>query len=490
MSIIKMSVDKSLTVTISTDNYQFENLAENLSFLIPKTYNNIDLSTCTILLNLIGTTCDPKEKEHKTPITDVILLDEIEEYNDTYFSCKIPVTKNFTFKPLTYKLWLTFLNSKKELVLKTGSCSVRVSPTDFVEEYMSESQLSLIDTWEIKMEQTYSKVLEMSLKVETNTDITTKNVKKTEDILSNVQSVANEFKEFSENKINDMQELFDNSMSEIRSEKADIENLISQGIVDINNSKDNTLNEFESVKNNSLEQISIAKDIAINTINSVSVSKAMLADDIYKPVNNLITSDIYKNTFEWNKANISGLNVIFGASKEQNINITLIQGHKYYIKTFGVFESQYYNGRYANITFNCNSINNSNYSAEARRIQLTDLNDYFDLGMSGGKNYKTVSYREKYLISLHNVLEMKQDMTIFTMALYQQGQGLDRTIPLKIYIIDVTDLSESEIEVATNNLADYEQQEVIYLFAEPRLFAVEEKIKSLENAILSLGGNV
>lgn len=297
MSIIKMNTDKSLVITVSTDNYQFEHLAEDLSFLIPKNYNGINLEDCTILLNLIGVTYDLKEHEHNVSVADVILLSDPQNYNDEYFSCKIAMTKDFTFKPLNYKLWLTFLNSKQELVLKTGSCHTKVSPTDLIEEYMSECQLSLIDDWEIKMEQAYSKVLEMSLEIEKNTNITTDNVKKSEDILSDVQSEANEFKEFSEKKTNDIQGLFDNSMSEIESKKTDIESSINALADSIKADITKGDTDIDNKIADGISAINSAKENAITALNS-EIENFKKCDWIYTIINNNVISsvvDIFNN---------------------------------------------------------------------------------------------------------------------------------------------------------------------------------------------------
>lgn len=322
--------------------------------------------------------------------------------------------------------------------------------------------------------------------LEQNADITTAKYNKILDIIEQFKS--------------DYADMLDDLDSEKADILAEINSLYTANVNSINSLADSIKADISESSTNidnkiadGISAVNQAKENAINTINSAPVTKAMLADDIYKPIHNLVTSEIYNNTFAWERAtsfNSYNLDAVFGYNKDRNISVTLLEGHKYYICTYSVWNKEYYWGQYSNITFNCNSINNSNYSSGAKKIQLTDANDYFDLAMTGGKNYKAVNYKDKKLISLHNVIAMKQDMTIFTMALYQQGQGLDRTIPLKIYIIDVTDLSESEIAIAANNLADYKQQEVIYLFAEPRMLSVEEKIKSLENAILSLGGNV
>ena len=54
MYAIKMNDDKSLTTTIKSTIYQYEKNADTLVFLVPMSYEDINLANCTMLLRYIA----------------------------------------------------------------------------------------------------------------------------------------------------------------------------------------------------------------------------------------------------------------------------------------------------------------------------------------------------------------------------------------------------------------------------------------------------
>lgn len=147
---IKFNIDKSLQMTKSSANYQMENLADNLVFLIPPKYEDYELGKCSILLFLLNQNENPNI---------VQLESQNETYND-YIVYKIPIDRNLTFKPGSIKMWLNFINSDWNLVLKSGYSYLKISEHDLSEEYLPDEDLDLLDQWQTKMDSVYKTALD------------------------------------------------------------------------------------------------------------------------------------------------------------------------------------------------------------------------------------------------------------------------------------------------------------------------------------------
>lgn len=361
MSIIKMNDDKSLTVTVRTENYTTENLAEELSFLVPYKYNDTDLNTCTILLSLIGI----NDTEYSTPLIDIISLENIKQYNDNYFICSIPITKKYTFQPLTYKLWLTFINADRELVLKTGSSLIKINQSEIIEEYLPDSTLSLIDQWEIKIENIYAETKSLT---ETFDEIRV--------LCNETQNSISEYNIKHETDISEINILKENSIS-------DIENSKNSAISTIEDTKNNVLSELSSSKSEAITNIDNAKNEALTEIeNSKEVLKKYIdsGDFLWNITSTGILSPKY-NIF----------NTITIPSNVNDINAIQLQGFSYFrglqsvelsdsIKTLGSKCFEYCNSLISINLKNVESINNEAFKGCTSLTSLTIPNTVKSIG--------------------------------------------------------------------------------------------------------------
>lgn len=136
MYAIKMENDKSLTTTIHSTIYQGERDADTLVLVIPKQYEEQNLSDCTLLLRYIL----PDDTGHS---------EELEMYpiphNTEYNQYRLSVGSNFTASPGRITLWLTAVDFDDNVVLHTGEAIVEITPYKAIEDFLPPERVNQLD---------------------------------------------------------------------------------------------------------------------------------------------------------------------------------------------------------------------------------------------------------------------------------------------------------------------------------------------------------
>ena len=155
--ILKMSKDKTLTVTKSGNTYQDENNAETIKIILPKVINSIDLKDCYIYLSFIN----------QQGLGNVSELTEyIAEYSDDYYVIEVPMYQMFTYEPGTIEMWIKVLHSPTQMVAKTNEVVYTIKPHKEIEGTIPEQEMSIIDGLVMKLDSTAIKVDEVSGRVQ------------------------------------------------------------------------------------------------------------------------------------------------------------------------------------------------------------------------------------------------------------------------------------------------------------------------------------
>lgn len=120
MYTIIMNPDKSLSKTIETTLYQGESLVDKIKFLVPKTYEDSDLSSFSAYLTYIdGGNCLRHEQlELNDP-----------DYKGSMLCYCVPVNSTLTKFAGDIKVHLTFVLDTTH-ILHSGNTVVQISPTD------------------------------------------------------------------------------------------------------------------------------------------------------------------------------------------------------------------------------------------------------------------------------------------------------------------------------------------------------------------------
>ena len=125
MYTILMDVNKSLITPKKITIYQGENLIDTLRIIIPKQYNNIDISEYSVLLNYIlpgNVKCNETLKKIE------------EEYSDTHNAYTLSVNSNFTTFAGDITLSLLISKTDKENKIKyqllTGDLTITIKPRE------------------------------------------------------------------------------------------------------------------------------------------------------------------------------------------------------------------------------------------------------------------------------------------------------------------------------------------------------------------------
>lgn len=136
MYAIKMNEDKSLVTTIQSTIYQNEKNADTLVFLLPKYYEEENLADCAVLLRYLLP--DGTGKSEKLKI-------EPEPYNDNYYRYRLSITSTLTETVGTVELWLEIINMYDNLVLKSGTVFIKITPSKDITDYLSSKDLNQLD---------------------------------------------------------------------------------------------------------------------------------------------------------------------------------------------------------------------------------------------------------------------------------------------------------------------------------------------------------
>ena len=136
--IIFRHSSKSLSAINNVKLFEGEKNVDYLEFLIPPTYNDINILDCDIKLTYIT----PDNNEHYLLINDFV-------QEDTYKDCLrfvININENFTSVVGEIKMYLTFLKSdSKDIILKSSPTTIFISEHPYGKEGITEEQLNIID---------------------------------------------------------------------------------------------------------------------------------------------------------------------------------------------------------------------------------------------------------------------------------------------------------------------------------------------------------
>lgn len=151
-SIIRMNPDKSLQVISLVQTFQNENNADELQFLLPQTYGDIDILTCKVTLYWLNSQGQG----------DAIPLQfDTELYNDMYLKSIILISNKFTQVIGDLELWIEILNTESTTLLKSGVVKIPIREHKDFNEYIPEGQLSILDEINFKIQQLESGVTDI-----------------------------------------------------------------------------------------------------------------------------------------------------------------------------------------------------------------------------------------------------------------------------------------------------------------------------------------
>ena len=157
MPVLKMSKDKTLTVTKSGNTYQDQNNAETIKIILPKVINNINLKDCYIYLSFIN-------QQGLGNVSD--LTEYVTDYSEDYYVAEVPMYQMFTYEPGTVKMWLKVLHSPTQMVAKTNEVTYTIKSHKEIDGTIPEQEMSIIDGLVMKLDSTAIKVDEVSDRVQ------------------------------------------------------------------------------------------------------------------------------------------------------------------------------------------------------------------------------------------------------------------------------------------------------------------------------------
>ena len=157
MPVLKMSKDKTLTVTKSGNTYQDENNAETIKIILPKVINSIDLKDCYIYLSFIN-------QKGLGNVSD--LTEYVTDYSEDYYAIEVPMYQMFTYEPGTIEMWIKVLHSPTQMVAKTNEVTYTIKSHKEIEGTIPEQEMSIIDGLVMKLDSTAIKVDEVSGRVQ------------------------------------------------------------------------------------------------------------------------------------------------------------------------------------------------------------------------------------------------------------------------------------------------------------------------------------
>lgn len=157
MLVLKMSKDKSLSVTKSGKTYQDENNAETIKIILPRTINGNDVKECHVYLSFIN-------QRGVGNVSDI--TEYIQEYSENYYVVEISMHRMFTYEQGTIEMWIKIIHTPTDMIAKTNSISHTIIAHKEIEGTIPEQEMSIIDGLVMKLDSTAIKVDEVSGKIE------------------------------------------------------------------------------------------------------------------------------------------------------------------------------------------------------------------------------------------------------------------------------------------------------------------------------------
>lgn len=138
-----MEEDKTLVTTVHATIYRGEKNADTLVFLVPISYNDMNMADCTMLLRYIL----PNGEGHSEELALYPL-----PYSTKYYQYKLGAGSRFTAVAGDIELWLTAINTNEEVVLKTSSTTVTIEGSKNIEDHLSEEDRDQLTTLELRVD--------------------------------------------------------------------------------------------------------------------------------------------------------------------------------------------------------------------------------------------------------------------------------------------------------------------------------------------------
>lgn len=142
MYAIKVTNTKNLVTTIRGTIYQNENKADTLVFLVPQTYDSVDMANCTMLMRYVTPSGSGRSEEIEM---------DAEPYNDEYYRYRLKLSTRITAECGKVKLWLTAVGLDNQVTLETGEASIQVQERKNIDDYLSDKDLSKLEQLDAKV---------------------------------------------------------------------------------------------------------------------------------------------------------------------------------------------------------------------------------------------------------------------------------------------------------------------------------------------------
>jgi len=133
---IKLTDDKELETTIHSTIYQGDKNSDTLVFLIPRKYEDVNMSDCFLSLRYIlpdGT--GRSEELEMFPIP----------HNEEYFQYRLTLASRFTDIAGEIEIWITAMNFEDDVLFRSGTTKISVIPHKNIERYLPPEDLYQID---------------------------------------------------------------------------------------------------------------------------------------------------------------------------------------------------------------------------------------------------------------------------------------------------------------------------------------------------------
>lgn len=137
MPKFKLNSDKNLSIVARpVHNYEQENLAETLEFVLPVSLLGRNVLDCITSVHIIDAS------EH----ADVITLDlSVSERNPNYLVDSFKLSGLFTQEDGLIRLWVEIIDRTDTAIIKTNEVSFPVFRHEVVDEYITDDQISFIE---------------------------------------------------------------------------------------------------------------------------------------------------------------------------------------------------------------------------------------------------------------------------------------------------------------------------------------------------------
>lgn len=181
--MLVLNVDETKRLSVRQDNniYVGEYNADIIKILLYKEFNATDIENCIVTLTFLND--DDK-------IVDIVEANDLTVYDNSYYLFYYHIPGKLTMKEGNIRCWVEITDLNNSMLVKTNIIELKISPHINTDEKISDTEWTIISSWQTKMNQTLDKCQTIADSLQSYTDGLKEQIDEINNYLNNLKTGA------------------------------------------------------------------------------------------------------------------------------------------------------------------------------------------------------------------------------------------------------------------------------------------------------------